>query len=94
MHLQQRLKRKRKGLWEVKLLIQRNSGFYGNRSRIVWLVQLPLPLPSVGAQLSLALYLCGQLFSVSFILPAPGGLLQQHPLPQKQKGKKDSRHLG
>lgn len=38
------LKRKRKGLWEVKLLLQLNSGFYGNKGCFVW--QEPLPPPT------------------------------------------------
>lgn len=37
------LKRKRKGLWEVKLLLQLNSGFYGNKGCFVWLEPLPPP---------------------------------------------------
>lgn len=86
-------KRKRKGLWEVGLLIQRNSGFYGNRSGIVWLVQLPLPPPSVGAQLSLHC-VCAANFSPLHSSPAPGGPQRQRPSPRKREGEKGCRRLG
>ena len=49
MHLQQRLRKKKEGAAEIKLPIQLSTGFYGNKSRFVWLEKVPAP-PAHGGE--------------------------------------------
>lgn len=89
MHLQQRLRKKKEGAAEIKLPIQLSTGFYGNKSRFVWLEKVPAPPAQCSGANTPGLYLCGQLFFCVARFPCPHGSPATTPIATEAKRKEE-----